>query len=73
MRWEDGQVHMTSLETKEANEQECNEAKSVSNSTLSLSLGLLCAQADSGMHRCKKLWCYSHLGAHATDAILNRQ
>ena len=26
MRWEDGQVHMTSLETREANVQECNGA-----------------------------------------------
>ena len=29
MRWEDGQVHMTSLETREANVQECNGVKSV--------------------------------------------
>ena len=33
MRWEDGQVHMTSLETREANVQECNGVKSVCNST----------------------------------------
>ena len=33
MRWEDGQVHMTSLETREANVQEWNGVKSVCNST----------------------------------------
>ena len=33
MRWEDGQVHMTSLETREANVQKCNSVKSVCNST----------------------------------------
>ena len=33
MRWEDGQVHMTSLETREANVQECNGVKSVCNTT----------------------------------------
>ena len=33
MRWEDGQVHMTSLETREANVQECNGVKSACNST----------------------------------------
>ena len=33
MRWEDDQVRMTSLETREANVQECNGVKSVCNST----------------------------------------
>ena len=49
MRWEDDHVRMTSLET---NVQECNSVKSVCNSTLSLGLGWLCAQADCGTHRC---------------------
>ena len=35
MRWEDGQVHMTSLETRNASVQECNGVKSVCNSTAS--------------------------------------
>ena len=33
MRWEDGGVHLTSLETREASVQECNGVKSVCNST----------------------------------------
>ena len=33
MRWENGQVHMTSRETREAHVQECNGVKSVCNST----------------------------------------
>ena len=34
MRWEDGQVHMTSLETREANAQECDGVMSGCNSTV---------------------------------------
>ena len=45
MRWKDDQVRMTSLETREANVQECN-------STLLLSLGWLRAHADCDTHRC---------------------
>ena len=33
VRWEDGQVHMTSLETREANVQECHGVMSVYNKT----------------------------------------
>ena len=52
VRWKSDQVHTTSLETREAQVQECNGVKSVHDSTLSLSLGWLCAQADCDTHRC---------------------
>ena len=52
MRWENGQVNLTSLKTR----QVCKSA-TVSSlctiETLSLSLGWLCAQADCDTHRCK--------------------
>ena len=52
MRWESGQVSLTNLKTREASVQECNGVESVCNQTLTLSLGWLCAQADSDTPRC---------------------
>ena len=52
MRWKCDQLRTTSLRTTEASVHKCNGDKSVHDLTLPLSLGLLCAQADSGMHHC---------------------
>ena len=52
MRWKCDQLRTTSLRTTEASVHKCNGDKSVHDLTLPLSLGLLCAQADSGTHRC---------------------
>ena len=52
MRWVSDHMRTTSLEARETNVQECNGVKSVYGSTLPLSLGLLCAQADCDTHRC---------------------
>ena len=52
VRWANGQVHMTSLKTREVSVKECNGVKYMYGSTLSLSLGWLCAQADRDTHRC---------------------
>ena len=55
MRGKCHQMRTTSLRTREASVHKCNGDKSVHDLTLPLSLGLLCAQADSGMHRCLKV------------------
>ena len=69
MRWEDGQVHTTSLETRKANVQECNGVKSTCNSTLPLSLGYLCAQADCDTHCCWKKSCIPVLHRAITNLL----
>ena len=55
MRWKCDQLRTTSLRTTEASVHKCNGDKSVHDLTLPLGLGLLCAQADSGMHHCIKI------------------
>ena len=52
MRRKSDQVCTTVLKAKETDVQECHSAKSTCNSTLHLSLGWLCAQADYDAHRC---------------------